>query len=273
MNTAGGMATPVETTTASGSPTPSSAAEREAKLTARKRDRRAEKKVERDKWQEEMAEQDTKRMQLCKRVYHMSLVNNLPLQPCCMFPVCVDSRDGIFMPAEPVADLLMSDCPHSGHPKRGTYNEAMAKCQTTGLRLLANEIWGFQTGQIQEQPTHLDEQIKAAHAKYHAVVAALALLASAIHYEKGFGVVSEGVVPLASSVDAVEMAFFAHGTLLRTFVRGERFVCYYADQADAQRAVAKMDGRKWKSDTLRVRLLQDDGDVDLAAAPAPAPAK
>eukprot|EP01061_Rhynchopus_euleeides_P031400 TRINITY_DN52005_c0_g1_i1.p1 TRINITY_DN52005_c0_g1~~TRINITY_DN52005_c0_g1_i1.p1 ORF type:complete len:244 (+),score=72.33 TRINITY_DN52005_c0_g1_i1:45-776(+) len=223
---------------------------------ARRTKRLAEKKVERDKWQEEMAKMDTERMKRSKQIFHSSLLSNLPLQPACIYPVCVDSRNGVFLPSDPIADIIIPDHPISdpGAAKTAQYHDAMSQVKQTALFHLATEMHGFQTGCQPECTGSLDKMITSAFAKYHIVSAAVCILATAVHYERGYGVVA--VFPTGSSLEVIEMAFFAHGTLLRASADENKFTCYYAEEGDAKSAVQKMNGRVWKSGTLSVSLVE-----------------
>eukprot|EP01059_Diplonema_ambulator_P034531 TRINITY_DN7781_c0_g1_i1.p1 TRINITY_DN7781_c0_g1~~TRINITY_DN7781_c0_g1_i1.p1 ORF type:complete len:204 (+),score=65.51 TRINITY_DN7781_c0_g1_i1:906-1517(+) len=183
------------------------------KAVTKKDKRRAEKKEERDKWQQEMAMQDDARMVKCKKLYHRSLKENLPVEPSCIYPVYVDARDGVFVPVEPVADVTMPDCPASGQAKVHVYTEAVLRGAASGMTLLAHEISSIQ--RMHPTPTSLDAQLLTARAKYHAIVAAIALLTTSTEAPpQGFGVRVSGVSPQTSQ-EAVEMAFFAFGNLLR----------------------------------------------------------
>eukprot|EP01064_Diplonema_japonicum_P007580 TRINITY_DN15218_c0_g1_i2.p1 TRINITY_DN15218_c0_g1~~TRINITY_DN15218_c0_g1_i2.p1 ORF type:complete len:237 (+),score=81.07 TRINITY_DN15218_c0_g1_i2:602-1312(+) len=223
------------------------------KAVTKKDKRRAEKKEERDKWQHEMAMLDDARMLRCKKIYYNSLLTNLPAEPSCVYPVCVDGRDGIFIPQAPVADVIMPDCPPSSQARVHVYNDAIQQGAGTAMTLLADEMSSIQ----QMKPAApLDALIIAAYCKYHAIAAAVALAVTCTDIQKGYGVRVSGLSPSSTTRDAVEMAFFAHGNLLRTIVESDAsFTFYYVDEHDAQTAARKMNGRQWRNDVLRVELV------------------
>ena len=220
---------------------------------SRRRNRLAEKKVERDRWQDAMATQDALRMSACRRRYHDSLRGSVPLQPAALYPVTVDCRTGIFMAPEATKEVLMLP-PNTSEltPQQEHYRTSVTALRETALFMLAEEMQAMQGGV--EAVGVLGGELKRAYAKGYAVVAAVALLATATHYEKGYGVVA--VFPVAPSLEVVEMAFFAHGALLRTSAEdANTFTCYYSLEADAHSAVLKMNGRIWKNGTLSVKLV------------------
>ncbi|KAJ9457411.1 hypothetical protein DIPPA_05796 [Diplonema papillatum] len=232
--------------------------------------RRQEKKEERDRWLQEMAQQDDLRMAKCKRVYYQSLLKNLPLQPSCLYPVHVDNRDGVFVPRPPVEDIMVNnDTPASFPEKEELFRVMITRGEGTALTVLADEINLIQKMSYVTDATGrsaLETAIIAQKAKYNAVAACVALLAATAasgaspdrqpHAPKpvGFPVRISGL-RAGTSLDTVELAFFSHGPLVKTTATGDDFVCFYEELDDAQTAVRKMNGRKWKADTLKVTLV------------------
>eukprot|EP01063_Lacrimia_lanifica_P016774 TRINITY_DN23348_c0_g1_i1.p1 TRINITY_DN23348_c0_g1~~TRINITY_DN23348_c0_g1_i1.p1 ORF type:complete len:242 (+),score=89.03 TRINITY_DN23348_c0_g1_i1:60-785(+) len=220
----------------------------------KKRDkRRADKRKERDKWAEEVAAQDERRMAKCTATYHESLLTNIPIQPPCMYPIRVDGGRGVFVPIEPVRDIIVENCPLGNEEKVATYSEVLRSTHGTAMRALADEMNGFQMGALVD-PSGLDAQIRAAYAKHHVVVGALALAVVLSTFD-GHAVHIKGF-PSTTSKEAVEMAFFSFGNLLHTLAtRDGCHICYFIDRFDAEIAVQKMNGRVWRGSTLQVTLV------------------
>eukprot|EP01060_Flectonema_neradi_P012928 TRINITY_DN19730_c0_g1_i1.p1 TRINITY_DN19730_c0_g1~~TRINITY_DN19730_c0_g1_i1.p1 ORF type:complete len:263 (+),score=44.79 TRINITY_DN19730_c0_g1_i1:71-790(+) len=222
-----------------------------------KRDKRkAARKEERDKWAQHLADLDDLRMAQGRGKYHKSLTKNLPLQPSCMYPIVVDGRDGVFVPMETVADIMMADCPVGNELKLPKYQVEMASTRPTAMYKLATEMESIQRMNYRSSPTtELDDLVRTALCKYHSVVAALALASVSGGTPSGTPVKISGLSN--AHPEAVEMAFFAHGNIIQTLQSGSSFICYYEDREDAISAVSKMNGRKWKSEVLQVTLLNN----------------
>ena len=220
-----------------------------------KRDKRkAARKEERDKWAQHLADLDDQRMEQGRGRYHKSLTKNLPLQPSCVYPIIVDTREGVFVSQETVADIVMPDCPIGNELKLPKYHESMSGTINTSMYKLAEEMETIQRMTYKSTPTsNLEQLMMTARVKYHTIISAIAIIAVSGRSPCGFPVKISNLSN--AHPEAVEMAFFAHGNIIQTLQCGSSFICYYEEKEDAISAVAKMNGRRWKSEVLQVAFL------------------